>query len=129
VQENRGESANYAYTNQLKRRLENSKLHPPFKLKGTSNILGALGAIQSDRNLTNPPLVKYEGHGRSWVNLPKYESLLQEYRLIYQEKYSEDYKKLYPEEEPSWGVTEKQIKKIKTGIILEKSETLEQISN
>jgi hypothetical protein len=39
----------------------------------------------------------------SWINLPHYEPLLQEYRQAYSDRYKEDYKKLFPEEEPDWG--------------------------
>lgn len=92
-------AANYVRTKELARRLVGSGLVPPFKPKGTSNILGALGAIQASRNLTRPPLVEYKGSGTSWVNLPYYESLLQEYSQEYRERYSEDYRMLFPEGE------------------------------
>lgn len=40
----------------------------------------------------------------SWVNLPHYESLLQEYRQEYCKGYSEDYGKLFAHGEPQWQI-------------------------
>ena len=59
--------------------------------------------LQNSRNLTNPPLIEYLGSGRSKVNLPYYESLLNDYLLIYREEYPEDYKKLFSVSEPEWS--------------------------
>lgn len=101
--ERKKDKANYVRTKPLARRLVSSGLVPPFKPKGTSNILAALTGIQNSRNLT-PPLMKYEtGKGMSWVNLPHYEPLLQEYRQQYRELHPKDYEKLFPEGEPEWG--------------------------
>lgn len=97
------EAANYVRTKALARRLEKSGLVRPFKPKGTSNILGALGAIQTDRNLSRPPFIQFKGNGMSWVNLPHYEPLLQEYRQKYRELNPEDYEKLFSEGEPEWA--------------------------
>lgn len=94
--------ANYVRTKALARRLVGSGLVPPFKPKGTSNILGAIGAIQASRNLTRPPLVEYKGSGMSWVNLLDYEPLLQEYRREYRKRCPEDYEKLFRDGEPQW---------------------------
>lgn len=99
------DAANYVRTKALARRLEKSGLVSPFKPKGTSNILGALGAIQGDRNLSRPPLIEFKGNGMSWVNLPHYEPLLQEYRQKYCELYPEEYEKLFSEGEPEWGAS------------------------
>jgi uncharacterized protein (TIGR02391 family) len=94
--------ANYVRTNSLARRLVGSKLVAGFKAKGTSNVIAGLSKMQSSRNLTRPPLIEYQGGGVSWVNLPHYEPLLQEYRQLYRERYPEDYAKLFPEDEPEW---------------------------
>lgn len=95
--------ANAVRTKPLAKRLVKSGLVRAFKPKGTSNILGALGAIQRDRNLSRPRLMKFEGNGISSVSLPHYEPLLQEYRQKYRELYPEDYEKLFSEGEPEWG--------------------------
>jgi hypothetical protein len=59
--------------------------------------------IQNSRNLTNPPLIEYQGRGGTdWINLSHYEPLLQKYHQRYRERYPEDYTKLFPEEEPEW---------------------------
>jgi hypothetical protein len=104
VQEGREEgAANHVRTKPLARRLESSGLVvPPFKPKGTSNILAALTRIQRSRNLTRPLLIEYQREGMSRVNLPHYEDLLQEYRQKYRELFPEDYRKLFPDEEPEW---------------------------
>ena len=94
--------ANYVRTKELARRLESSKLVAGFKPKATSNILAALTKIQNGRNLTRPPLIEYERRGTFRINLPHYETLLQEYRQTYCERYPEDYTRLFPEEEPEW---------------------------
>jgi uncharacterized protein (TIGR02391 family) len=94
--------ANFVRTNNLARRLVHSGLVSGFGKKGTSNIVGALSKIQSSRNLTRPPLIEYQGGGMSWINLPHYEPLLQEYRRAYRERYREDYDRLFPEDEPEW---------------------------
>ena len=75
--------ANYFRTKDLARRLESSKLVAGFKSKGTSNVGSGLVKMQNARYLTNPPLIRYEGGGVFWINLPSYEPLLQEYRQIY----------------------------------------------
>ena len=93
--------ANYAYTKPLARRLERCKLVPPFKPKASGGIFGSLTSTQNSRNLT-PPLIEIRGDGMSWVNLPHYEPLLQEYRKEYSELYPEDYEKLFQEGEPEW---------------------------
>lgn len=99
-----GSIANYIWTNDLARRLEDCGLVAPFKAKGTSAIVGALSTIQGSRKLTNPPLMEYLGSGRSKFNLPYYESLLESYRQKYRDEYEEDYRKLYPspDKEPAW---------------------------
>jgi uncharacterized protein (TIGR02391 family) len=103
VREGREEGvANYVWTKPLARRIESSGLRPPFKLKATGGIFGSLTSTQKSRNLTRPPLIRYEGEGRSWINLPHYEPLLQKYRQEYRELYPEDYEKLFPEGEPEW---------------------------
>jgi len=109
VQGNReGDVANYVWTKDVAKRLVSSGLVPHFKPKGNAVILAALTTIQGSRNLTRPPLIEYRKEGKFWVNLPHYESLLQEYRLKYRELYPDDYRKLFPDEEPDWkphGVT------------------------
>ena len=103
VREGRQEGiANFVRTKDLARRLERSKLVTGFKPKATSNVGAALIKIQSGRNLTRPPLIEYQGGGVYRVNLPHYESLLQKYRQIYLERYSADYRRLFPEGEPEW---------------------------
>lgn len=99
-----GSVANYVWTKDLARRLVECGLVSPFKPKGTSTIVGALGTIQGSRNLTNPPLMEYLGSGRSKVNLPYYESLLESYRQNYRDEYPEYYRKLFPfpDKEPVW---------------------------
>jgi hypothetical protein len=95
--------ANYVWTKELARRLVSDGLSPAFKPKGTSNILGAIGAIQRDRNLTRPPLTEYKRPGMIWVNMPHYEPLLQEYRQEYAERHPDQYKRLFASGEPLWG--------------------------
>jgi uncharacterized protein (TIGR02391 family) len=97
------EVANYVWTAELASRLVSSGLHDPFPPKGASNIIGALGTIQKSRNLSHDPLVEYQGEGRTRINLPRYEPLLQQYRLKYREQYPGDYRKLFQEGEPDWG--------------------------
>lgn len=101
----KGSIANYARTKELARRIVECGLHPPFKPKGTSNILAAMAVIQRARNLTQPILIEYERPGWSSINLPYYEPLLQEYRQKYLNEYPDDYKKLFPEEELEWDPT------------------------
>lgn len=103
----KSEEANYFRTKWAKNRIESSGLHEPFVSKGTSNIIAALSLLQKSRNLT-PPLLEYQKSGVTWVNLPRYEPLLQDYRKKYRELYADDYKKLYPnpDEEPVWNVEE-----------------------
>jgi uncharacterized protein (TIGR02391 family) len=96
------EVANYVRTKDIARRLVSSGLVEPFKPKGTSNIVGALGSKQVSRNLTRPTLMEFQGDGSSRVNLPHYEPLLQEYRHEYSKKYEVDYRKLFPNGEPEW---------------------------
>lgn len=95
--------ANYIWTTDVAKRLEESGLVHPFKPKGTSVLLASLTTIQSSRNLNDPPLIEYQGMGYFWINLPHYEPLLQEYRPKYQDLYPEDYKNLFPDGEPDWG--------------------------
>jgi hypothetical protein len=95
------EVANYAYTKPLARRLEKCELVTPFKPKATGGIFGSLTSSQKSRNLI-PPLIEYRGEGMSWINLPHYEPLLQQYRQEYSKLYLEDYEKLFPEGEPEW---------------------------
>lgn len=104
VQNEREENvANHVYTRDIANRLESSGLViGPLKGKNTSTLLSALTVIQRSRNLTRPPLIEYQGDGRSWVNLPHYEPLLQEYRQKYHELYPEDYQKLFLVGEPVW---------------------------
>src|SRR5689334_16383161 len=87
-------AANYVWTKVLAKRLVDSKLHRPFKPKATSNILGAIGAIQRDRNLTRPWLTE-SSRGFARVNLPYYEGLLQDYREQYKSQLPADYAKLF----------------------------------
>ena len=94
--------ANYVWTKELASRIVNSGLHDPFPPKGTSNIIGAVGRIQKSRNLSRPPLVDCQGDGCTWINLPHYEPLLQEYRRKYRGRYPDDHKKLFQEGEPDW---------------------------
>jgi uncharacterized protein (TIGR02391 family) len=123
--------ANHIRTRPLARRLEDCKLvKSAFKPKGTSSILGALGAIQSDRNLTRPPLMNTSRDiGGSLVELPFYESLLQKYRIIYRDTFPEDYKKLYPEKEPNWGILQDQNSAIAISPTMEKPEAQDEIKN
>jgi len=94
--------ANFVRTNNLARRLVDSGVVSGFGEKGTSNVVGALAKMQSGRSLTRPPLVEYQGGGMSWINLPHYEPLLQEYCRKYRERYPKDYDRLFPEDEPEW---------------------------
>jgi uncharacterized protein (TIGR02391 family) len=96
--------ANYIRTKPVARRLVDSGLHPPFKPKGSSNVIATLSRIQLARNLTRPPLIESLGGGEFRINLPRYEKLLQDYRQEYCERYPNDYKKLFPraEDEPDW---------------------------
>jgi hypothetical protein len=95
--------ANYVWTKDMAKRLVSSGLVHSFKAKGTSVILASLTMIQGARNLTRPPLIEYRGGGMFWVNLPRYEPLLQEYRQKYRELYPVDYKKLFPPgTDPDW---------------------------
>jgi hypothetical protein len=122
-------AANCVRTKELARHLESNGLVPPFKPKGTSAILGALGAIQESRNLTRPPLMEYIGGGESWVSLPHYEPLLQEYRQKYRELYPEDYEKLFPEGEPEWGLPEVRPEHIEDELGLAESEVQDEIKS
>ena len=102
------DQANYLRVKWAKNRIERSGIREPFPPKGTSNIIGALSTIQKSRNL-NPPLLQYLKPGIAWINLPNYESLLEEYRQKYINLYPEDYKKLYPNSNdvPEWLISEK----------------------
>lgn len=102
------DQANYLRVKWAKNRIERSGIREPFPPKGTSNIIGALSAIQKSRNL-NPPLLQYLKPGIAWINLPNYESLLEEYRQKYINLYPEDYKKLFPNpnDVPEWLISEK----------------------
>jgi len=97
------EKANLVETNSLAGRLKDSGLKSDFREKGASNVVGALSQIQIARNLTLPPLIAHKKRGVSWINLPHYEQLLQEYRLEYRGRFPEDYGKLFPAGEPDWG--------------------------
>jgi hypothetical protein len=92
----------YVRTKALARRLVDTGLHAPFPSKGTSNILAALSAIQKDRNLTKPPLMKIKDRGAYWVNINDYKDLLEKFRKIYRDQCPEDYKKLFQAGEPNW---------------------------
>ncbi|HKZ82243.1 MAG TPA: phospholipase D-like domain-containing protein [Anaerolineae bacterium] len=94
--------ANHVWTEELAKRLVSSGLVRPFKPKGTSNVPAALIRIQNSRNLTRPRLIENKGGGIFWVNLPYYESLLQDYHQKYCELYPKEYEKLFPEGEPEW---------------------------
>jgi hypothetical protein len=94
----------YVRTKALERRLVDCGLHRPFPKKGTSNIFGALGSIQKDRNLTNPPLMKSKARGGYWVNTEDYRDLLEEFRQYYCEKFSDDYQRLFSKGEPDWQI-------------------------
>ena len=102
------DQANYLRVKWAKNRIERSGIREPFPPKGTSNIIGALSTIQKSRNL-NPPLLQYLKPGIAWINLPNYESLLEEYRQKYINLYPEDYKKLFPNPTnvPEWLISEK----------------------
>ena len=102
------DQANYLRVKWAKNRIESSGIREPFPPKGTSNIIGALSTIQKSRNL-NPPLLQYLKPGIAWINLPNYESLLEEYRQKYINLYPEDYKKLFPNPNnvPEWLISEK----------------------
>ena len=94
--------ANYARTTDLEKRLVSAGLVHSYKPHGNAILLSALGRIQKSRNLTDPILTDYQNDGSSWINLPYYEPLLQEYLKEYSKRYPEDYKKLFTEEEPEW---------------------------
>jgi sugar-specific transcriptional regulator TrmB len=94
--------ANYIKTEELARRLETSGLVSPFKPKGTSNLVGVLVRMQMSRNLTRPPLTSRSKGGWSWVNLPHYEPLLQEYHQQYRKRDPGSYRKLFPDGKPDW---------------------------
>jgi hypothetical protein len=97
--------ANYIRTKPVARRLVDSGLHPPFKPKGSSNVLATLSRIQLARNLTRPPLIESLGGGEFKINLPRYEKLLEKYRQEFRKRYSKDYEKLFREKgEPDWGL-------------------------
>jgi len=94
--------ANFVKTKDLADRLESSKVGLGFDPRVTGHISGALTKIQRGRNLTDPPLIESEAGGIHRINLPHYESLLEDYRRRYRARYPADYKKLFPEEEPEW---------------------------
>jgi uncharacterized protein (TIGR02391 family) len=105
VREGREEgAANSIRTKDIARRIVGSGLALPFKPKGTSVVLASLTTIQGSRNLTRPPLIEYTGDGIFLVNLPYYEFLLQEYCQKYREDRRDDYKKLFADREPDWGL-------------------------
>jgi len=123
------DKANYVRTKPLARRLVSSGLAPPFKPKGTSNVLAALTGIQNGRNLT-PPLIEYRNKGMFWVNLPHYEPLLQEYRQEYRKLYPKDYEKLFPEWEPEWeGLPKERPGRRETEPMLPESEVQDDIQS
>ncbi len=102
VQEERKDGvANYAWTKDIKERLEKCGL-VRLVPKASGGIFGSMTSTQQSRNLT-PPLIENKGEGMFWINLPYYEPLLQEYREKYCKDYPEDYKKLFPAGEPDWG--------------------------
>jgi len=97
--------ANFVKTKDLANRLESSKAGIGFSPSVTMHISGALLKIQRGRNLVDPPLIEFEAGGIYRINLPHYEPLLQKYRQVYRERYPEDYKRLFPESEPDWGLS------------------------
>jgi len=62
--------ANFVWTKEFAKRLEDSKLVVNFKPKGNAILLASLIRIQNARNLT-PPLIKYDVSGSFWINLPE----------------------------------------------------------
>jgi len=94
--------ANYHKTKEIAKRLQNSDLVDGFKPRGSSTVCSALVRMQNARNLTNPPLIRHEGGGKFYINLPRYEPLLYEYQKIFYDKYPNVYSKLFPKKEPEW---------------------------
>jgi hypothetical protein len=98
--------ANYIEHSEVNDRLVSSGLRVPFKPKAVGSTLGSLVRMQSEksgRNLTAPPLIESREAGTSWINLPHYERLLQEYCKWYRKQYPGDYRRLFPDREPDWG--------------------------
>jgi hypothetical protein len=103
VREDREEgTANYIKTEFLAKQLIDRGFVTRFKPKGTSALGSVLVRMQNLRNLTNPPLIELRVRGTYWVNLPRYEQLLQEYRRRYRDYYPALYRQLFPEGEPEW---------------------------
>jgi hypothetical protein len=95
--------ANVFSTKTLVDRLLKTGVVTGYRSHGAGALLGSLTRLQRLRNLKAPPLLEYQDHSdQFWINLPRYEPLLQQYRLWYREYHPEDYAKLFADGEPAW---------------------------
>jgi hypothetical protein len=95
--------ANTVSTQELVDRLVKTGVVTGYRSHDKGALLGSLTRMQRVRNLTDPPLLKFQAQTEAyWINLPHYEPLLQGYREWYRQRHPEDYGKLFPDGEPPW---------------------------
>jgi hypothetical protein len=98
--------ANRVSTQALVDRLVGTGVVTGYRSHDRGALLGGLTKLQRLRNLTAPPLIEFRAQTEEyWINLPRYELLLQGYREWYRRRHPDDYGKLFPDGEPRWFLT------------------------
>jgi hypothetical protein len=95
--------ANRVSTQDLVDRLVQTGVVTGCRSHNRGALLSSLTKLQRLRNLTDPPLLEFLSRSEEyWINLPRYEELLQGYREWYCRHHPDDYAKLFPNGEPPW---------------------------
>ena len=95
--------ANRVSTKELVERLVKTGVVTGYRSHDRGALLGSLTRMQRVRNLIAPPLIEFQAQAEVyWINLPRYEPLLQRYREWYRQRHPEDYGRLFPDGEPHW---------------------------
>jgi hypothetical protein len=95
--------ANRVSTKELVERLMKTGVVTGYRSHDRGALLGSLTRLQRVRSLTAPPLIEFHAPTEVyWINLPRYEPLLQGYREWYRQRHPEDYGRLFPDGEPHW---------------------------
>jgi hypothetical protein len=95
--------ANRVSTQELVDRLVGTGVLTGYRSHDRGALLGSLTRMQRLRNLTDPPLLEFLSQTEEyWINLPRYEPLLQAYREWYRWRHSDAYGKLFSAGEPPW---------------------------